>query len=174
MSLKKLNKKTKEEQQIHDDNIILAKQLQDNLSDNEDYYVSPKAFSLELMEYYETDIMTDKLVTMASNIAIRLAYRPNFMNYTYKDEMIGDATIKIMSALVHKKFNPIKAKGNPFSYFTKIAVNSFRNRIKKEKKAHEALKAYQEETYGRIMSETLPHRQLPYHNNSDLLNYENQ
>lgn len=173
MSPKKLNKKTKAEQKIDDDNVILAKKLQDDLPDSEDYYVSPKAFSLELMEYYRTNNMTDKLVTMASNIAIRLAYRPNFMNYTYKDEMIGDATIKIMSALVHKKFNPVKAKGNPFSYFTKIAVNSFRNRIKKEKKSHEALKAYQEETYGRIMSETLPHKQLGYQNNSDYLTYEN-
>ena len=131
MSPKKLNKKTKAEQQIDDDNVILAKQLQDNLPDSEDYYVSPKAFSLELMEYYKTGIMSDKLVVMASNIALRLAYKPNFLNYTWKDEMVGDAVIKIMSALVHKKFNPIKAKGNPFSYFTKIAINSFRNRIKK-------------------------------------------
>jgi len=172
MPLKTLKKKSKKEK-IKEDT-LLAKQLQDDLPDNDDYYVSPKAFSIKLMEYYDTNVMTDELVTMACNIANRLAYRPNFMNYSYKDEMIGDAKIKIISALVHKKFNPIKAKGNPFSYFTKIAINSFKNRIKKEKKVHETLKAYQEETYGKIISELMPHKQLPYHNNSDYINYNDE
>lgn len=154
-------------------NTKLAKKLQNELADVKDYYVNPKRFSIELAKYYETDVMSDELVTMACNIAHRLGYRPNFINYPFKDDMIGDAVIKIMSALTHKKFNPSQAKGNPFSYFTTIAFNAFKNRIKKEKKAYEALRVYQEETYNKIMGEIMPHKVAPYKNNSDYYDYNN-
>lgn len=149
----KVNIKTTEEeaQEVTD--------LQELLPDSEAYYVSPKAFSKLILEYYKTDDMTDDLVKMAKKIAERLAYKPNFINYTYREDMVGDAIIKMVGALKHKKFNPAKAKGNPFSYFTKIAINAFKNRIKKEKKQHEAIMNYQEEVYNQIMHDVLHQNQ---------------
>ena len=65
--------------------------------------------------------------------------------------MIGDALIKMYSALKYKKFSFAKAT-NPFSYFTTIAYHAFINRIKKEKKHHAALVSYRERVYDDYMS----------------------
>lgn len=64
-------------------------------------------------------------------IASKLSSRPNFVNYTYKDEMISDALENCVVA-VHS-FNPEKSS-NPFSYFTQIIWYAFIRRIEKEKK----------------------------------------
>ena len=140
------------------------------LEDNDNYYVSPKEFGRLIQEFYDTDELTDELVLMASKIAYRLAYRPNFINYTYRDDMIGDAVIKIVAALQHKKFN--HEKGNPFSYFTKIAINAFRNRIKKEKKQHEAVLGYQEEVYNELMSDVMNTRKSRFNSDESFGNDE--
>jgi hypothetical protein len=64
-------------------------------------------------------------------IAERLSYRPNFINYPYRDEMVGDG---IENCLMYAaNFNPRKSK-NPFSYFTQIIYYAFVRRIQKEKK----------------------------------------
>ena len=108
------------------------------------FYVDPKEFDTCIMSYYDSGIITDELATMISKIAHKLSYAPNFINYTYRDEMVGDAIVRMMKALIAKKYTHNKGS-NPFSYFTKIAFNAFRNRIKKEKHAHETLQKYQEE-----------------------------
>jgi hypothetical protein len=64
-------------------------------------------------------------------IAEHLAYKPNFMNYSYKEEMIGDG-IENCIMYAHN-FDPSKSK-NPFSYFTQIIYYAFLRRIEKEKK----------------------------------------
>lgn len=64
-------------------------------------------------------------------IAKKLSNRPNFVNYTYKDDMISDALENCVVA-VHS-FNPEKST-NPFSYFTQIIWYAFLRRIEKEKK----------------------------------------
>lgn len=64
-------------------------------------------------------------------IAQRLATRPNFANYTFKDEMIGDGVENCM--LYFGNFNTRKSK-NPFAYFTQIIYNAFIRRIQKERK----------------------------------------
>jgi len=112
---------------------------------NAKYYVDPKLFQRQILKYHKDDIMTTELGESILNIATRLGYAPNFINYTYKEDMVGDAIVKMFSALKNKKFNP--ERGNPFSYFTKIAFNAFCNRIKKEKKARQTLLDYQEEVY---------------------------
>jgi len=112
------------------------------------HYVDSKLFGERLGEYSKNTVMTDELAESVYNIANRLSYAPNFINYSYKEEMIGDAIIKMMNALKNKKFNP--DKGNAFSYFTKIAFNAFCNRIKKEKKNREVLLEYQNEVYNTL------------------------
>jgi hypothetical protein len=64
-------------------------------------------------------------------IAEHLSYRPNFMNYPFREEMIGDAIENCI--LYAHNFNPRKSK-NPFSYFTQIIYFAFLRRIEKEKK----------------------------------------
>lgn len=64
-------------------------------------------------------------------IAEHLSYRPNFMNYSFRDEMIADA---IENCLMYfENFDPEKSK-NPFAYFTQIVFYAFLRRISKEKK----------------------------------------
>lgn len=64
-------------------------------------------------------------------IATNLANRYNFVNYTYKGEMIGDAIVKCV-AKAHL-FDPEITK-NPFAYLTQICYWEMVNRIKKEHK----------------------------------------
>ena len=64
-------------------------------------------------------------------IANGLSYRPNFINYTYRDEMISDGIENCLQYV--KNFNPEKSK-NPFAYFTQIIYYAFIRRITKEKK----------------------------------------
>lgn len=125
----------------------------------ENYYVDPKEFKISLQRYYETDILTDDLAENIKKIAYGLSYNKNFREYTYREDMIGDALIKMYSALKRKKYSfEAKSKihedkqSNPFSYFTQIAFNAFINRIKHEKRNHEAEKNYREKVYEDIMT----------------------
>ena len=64
-------------------------------------------------------------------IATKLSNKPNFMNYSYKEEMIGDAIENCIQYI--RSFNPEKST-NPFSYFTQVVWHAFIHRIQKEKK----------------------------------------
>ena len=64
-------------------------------------------------------------------IANHLSYRPNFINYTYRDEMISDGIENSLQYI--DNFDPEKSK-NPFAYFTQIIYFAFVRRITKEKK----------------------------------------
>ena len=64
-------------------------------------------------------------------IANHLSYRPNFINYTYRDEMISDGIENCLQYM--SNFDPEKSK-NPFAYFTQIIYFAFVRRITREKK----------------------------------------
>lgn len=64
-------------------------------------------------------------------IATRLATKPNFSGYSYKEEMISDG-IENCLQYIHN-FDPEKSS-NPFAYFTQIIWYAFLRRIQKEKK----------------------------------------
>jgi len=117
------------------------------------YYVSPKEFLQNLKYYYKTDDLIDELAESVYKIAVGLSYSPNFINYSYKDEMIGDAVVKMIAAVKNKKFR-IDSPSNPFSYFTTIAYHAFINRIKKEKKYRDTISDYQEQVYGNLARES--------------------
>ena len=116
-----------------------------------EYYIEPKVFKGSLKKYYDSDILTDDLAENIKKIAYGLSYNSNFINYTYKDDMIGDALVKMYAALKYKKYK-FESGSNPFSYFTTIAFNAFINRIKKEKKHHEAITKYKEQVYEAYMN----------------------
>jgi hypothetical protein len=109
-------------------------------------YVDPIEMENLIVEYYESNVMSNELADMIQKIATRLGFAQNFLNYSYKGEMIGDAIIKMMTALTRKRFMCNKGY-NPFSYFTKVAYRAFQNRIKKEKKEHDTIHRYQNEVY---------------------------
>ena len=75
--------------------------------------------------------VTDYIGECFLKIAQHLSYRPNFINYTFKEEMIGDGIENCLQYV--NNFNPEKSK-NPFSYFTQIIYYAFIRRIQKEKK----------------------------------------
>jgi len=124
------------------------------------HYVSPKRFLQLLKEYYESDDFVDELAESTYKIAVGLSYSPNFINYSYKDEMIGDAVVKMIAAVKNKKFN-LESTSNPFSYFTTIAYHAFINRIKKEKKYRETINDYQEQVYGELIQEEKMYKNAP-------------
>lgn len=118
------------------------------------HYVNSKEFTQDIISYYEsgTDEIGEKLGESIYKIATGLSFAPNFINYSYKDDMIGDAIVKMFSALQLKKFD-INSGNNPFSYFTTIAFHAFINRIKKEKKQRQVISDYQEMVYEEMAGE---------------------
>ena len=133
------------------------------------HYVSGKDLLQQITDYYnmdEEETIPNLLGENIYKIARGLSFAPNFINYSYKDDMIGDAIVKMFSALQQRKFK-IDSGYNPFSYFTTIAYHAFINRIKKEKKHREALSEYQETVYDELMGSD-------YNEASDQPNYTNQ
>lgn len=110
--------------------------------DNTSHYINNKEFLKAIIDYQalivEYDLagkpkpyVTDYIAMCFLQIAQRLSYRPNFINYTYKDDMISDGLENCL-AYMHN-FDPEKSK-NPFAYFTQIIYYAFLRRIQKEKK----------------------------------------
>ena len=64
-------------------------------------------------------------------IANHLSFKPNFVNYIFKDDMISDG-IENCVQYIHN-FNPEKSQ-NPFAYFTQIIYYAFLRRIQREKR----------------------------------------
>lgn len=64
-------------------------------------------------------------------IATHLSYRPNFINYMYKEDMVSDGIENCVQYI--DNFDPNKSK-NPFAYFTQIVYFAFLRRIAKEKR----------------------------------------
>ena len=64
-------------------------------------------------------------------IATHLSYKPNFINYPFRDEMISDGVENCLQYI--DNFDPEKSR-NPFAYFTQIIYYAFLRRIAKEKK----------------------------------------
>jgi hypothetical protein len=126
-----------------DENIDKLKK-QKKSKDN--YYIDQDKFKLEIKNFYETSVCTNYLGECLTKIAEGLGYNPKFINYSYKEEMIGDALIKMFSALKRKKFD-VTTETSPFGYFTTIAFHAFINRIKKEKKHHDTLDEYRQRKY---------------------------
>ena len=64
-------------------------------------------------------------------IATHLSYKPNFVNYMFREDMIHDGVENCIQYILN--FDPEKSK-NPFAYFTQIIYYAFLRRIQKEKK----------------------------------------
>ena len=101
------------------------------------HYIDNKKFYTEMVkmkEEFQVDErceINDYIGQCFLDIANGLSNRPNFINYTFKDDMVFDG-VENCIRYCHN-FNPEKSK-NPFSYFTQIVYYAFLRRIEKEKK----------------------------------------
>ena len=106
------------------------------------HYVDNKKFLEAMIEYRNKCIraeeknrkkpdVTNYIGECFLKIANHLSYRPNFINYTYRDDMISDGIENCLQYM--SNFNPEKSN-NPFAYFTQIIYYAFIRRIQKEKK----------------------------------------
>ena len=109
---------------------------------NTEYYVNNKELLEAMTSYRERVIYAkehDKPKPRVSNyvgdcflkIATHLSYKPNFVNYPFREDMICDGIENCLQYI--DNFDPEKSK-NPFAYFTQIIYYAFLRRIQKEKK----------------------------------------
>ena len=107
-----------------------------------EHYVNNKEFLAALIKYRE-DVEIARLQDKTKpvipryigecflKIANHLSFKPNFVNYMFKEDMISDG-IENCVQYIHN-FDPEKSK-NPFAYFTQIIHYAFLRRIQKEKR----------------------------------------
>jgi hypothetical protein len=126
-----------------------------------EHYVNNKEFLEALIVYRgkvahakENDLpkprITNYLGECFLKIATHLSYKPNFVNYMFREDMISDG-IENCVQYIHN-FNPEKSQ-NPFAYFTQIIHYAFLRRIQKEKKQLEIKNKIIERTgYDEVMT----------------------
>jgi len=107
-----------------------------------EHYVNNKELLAALIDY-RAEVAVNKMKDLPKprisnylgecflKIATHLSYKPNFVNYMFRDDMISDG-IENCVQYIHN-FDPNKSK-NPFAYFTQIIHYAFLRRIQKEKK----------------------------------------
>jgi len=106
------------------------------------HYVNNKEFLQAMIDWKATVVeaeandesrpqVTNYIGECFLKIANHLSYRPNFINYTYREEMISDGIENCLQYI--DNFDPEKSK-NPFAYFTQIIYFAFVRRITREKK----------------------------------------
>lgn len=106
------------------------------------HYVNNKDFHAAMLEYKAKVVdaemhgeprprVTPYIGDCIMKIAYRLSLKPNFINYSFREEMISDGIENCLQYI--DNFNPEKYN-NPFAYFTQIIYYAFLRRIAKEKK----------------------------------------
>lgn len=106
------------------------------------HYVNNKTLYLAMVDYkkdYNEAVQSEKPLPQIPNyigecifhIANKLSLKGNFINYSYREEMVSDGIENCINYI--NNFDPDRYQ-NPFAYFTKIIWNAFVLRIQKEKK----------------------------------------
>ena len=107
-----------------------------------EHYVNNKEFLAAIIDYKDEIIIAEKrglpkpvipryIGECFLKIATHLSFKPNFVNYMFKDDMVCDGIENCVQYI--NNFNPEKSK-NPFAYFTQIIHYAFLRRIQKEKR----------------------------------------
>ena len=107
-----------------------------------EHYVNNKEFLAALIKYREDKeiaalkdlpkpVIPRYIGDCFLKIANHLSFKPNFVNYMFKEDMISDG-IENCVQYIHN-FDPEKSK-NPFAYFTQIIHYAFLRRIQREKR----------------------------------------
>ena len=107
-----------------------------------EHYVNNKEFLAAIIDYkkqivdaQQQDLPKPRIPNYIGEcflkIATHLSYKPNFVNYMFKDDMVCDGIENCVQYI--NNFNPEKSQ-NPFAYFTQIIHYAFLRRIQREKK----------------------------------------
>ena len=107
-----------------------------------EHYVNNKEFLMALVEFkQQCKVAKEKgekrppisnyIGECFLKIATHLSYKPNFVNYMFREDMICDGIENCVQYI--ENFNPEKSS-NPFAYFTQIIYYAFLRRIQKEKR----------------------------------------
>lgn len=138
---------------IEDNDIIPAEVVDDVIVDiyehQKNHYVDDAKFYQEILQYINEckKVDVDRIQTgddtitypqiseyigvCIYDIAVNLSKKANFINYPFRDDMIGDAIENCITYI--RNFDPVKYN-KPFAYFTSICFYAFIRRIQKEKK----------------------------------------
>ena len=109
--------------------------------------------------------INNRLAKMIMDICHHYSFSPNFINYPYREEMVGDAIENVIK-YVHnfdreKAVNPDKPQ--PFAYITRIAWGAFVRRIKREKKEMKKKAKYiQESGFYETLMDEIPENDKSY------------
>ena len=107
---------------------------------NREFSDAVNEYTIELNEARENDktlpIVPDYIAQCFLKICEGLSHKPNFIRYTYREEMVMDAVENCLKAIQNYDIDAATRSGRPnaFSYFTQIAWYAFLRRIAKEKK----------------------------------------
>ena len=147
-----------------------------------EHYVNNKEFLYAIVQY-KADVkealeagkpkprITNYLGSCFLKIATHLSYKPNFVNYMFKDDMVCDGIENCVQYI--NNFNPEKSS-NPFAYFTQIIHYAFLRRIQKEKKQLEIkTKIIEKSGYSEVFSDDgmMAGSESDYNTIKDNINY---
>jgi len=123
-------------------------------------YINNKEFSKAIFKYVEEcnkcerkgvdlPVVPNYIAQGFQQIAEGLSHRPNFISYSYRDEMVMDAIENCLRAIRNYNIDAATRTGNPnaFAYFTQISYWAFLRRIAKEKKQQDIKDSYFENTF---------------------------
>jgi hypothetical protein len=119
------------------------------------HYVNNKEFSQSVVDYVtsvnearekteDEPIITEYIGRCFLKIAEGLSHKPNFVGYTYREEMVMDAVENCIKAIMNYDVKKATRTGlpNAFAYFTQITYFAFLRRIAKEKKQQDIKERY--------------------------------
>jgi len=113
----------------------MAKRATKNYVNNAEFLEAMVKYKISVKECEDcgdpTPRIPDYIGECLYQIATRLSYKPNFINYSYREDMISDGLENAVICI--NNFDPEKSK-NPFAYFTTVIYYAFIRRIEKEKK----------------------------------------
>lgn len=111
------------------------------MKETNNYYVDPVQLLVDVKEYQQQlavdaltgkhTVVSDSLVNSIMKIATKLSYRYNFINYSYRQDMVSDGMMACLQGI--KKFDAEKFD-KAFPYLTQCCFWAFTNRIKIERK----------------------------------------
>jgi hypothetical protein len=120
-----------------------------------EHYVNNKEFSQAVVDYVNSvnesrtagkdePVITDYIGRCFLKISDGLSHKPNFIGYTYREEMVMDAVENCIKAIMNYNVEKATRTGlpNAFAYFTQISYYAFLRRIAKEKKQQDIKERY--------------------------------
>ena len=131
------------------------KQKQKRVKRAKEHYVNNKEFSQAVVDYVNSandardkgesePTIPNYIGECFLKISEGLSHKPNFISYTYREEMVMDAVENCIKAIMNYDITKATRTGlpNAFAYFTQISYYAFLRRIAKEKRQQDIKELY--------------------------------